>query len=62
MRVSAPKGGIPDVVAWDSDQGLESLLFIECKGPKEKNKEAQEEWVATAIDEGVPATRGHSPS
>jgi hypothetical protein len=55
-RVSAPRGGMPDVVAWDPHRELESVLFLECKGPKEKNKEAQEGWVAAAIDEGVPAS------
>jgi hypothetical protein len=38
------------------DQELESVLFAECKGPKEKNKEAQEDWVAAAIDKGVSAS------
>ncbi len=47
---------MPDVVAWDPDQELESALFVECKGPKERNKEAQEDWVAGAINEGVSAS------
>jgi hypothetical protein len=47
---------MPDVVAWDPDRGLESVLFVECKGPKEKNKEAKEDWVTAAIEEGVPAS------
>jgi hypothetical protein len=47
---------MPDVVARDPDRGLESVLFVECKGPKEKNKEAQEDRVAAAIEEGVPAS------
>ncbi len=55
-RVSALKGGMPDVVAWDPDQRLETVLFVECKGPKEKNKEAQEDWVTATIEEGVPAS------
>jgi hypothetical protein len=46
---------MPDVVAWDPDQGLESVLFVECKSPREKTKEAQEDWVAAAIEEGFPA-------
>ncbi len=50
-----PEGGMPDVVARDPDQGLGSVLFVECKGPKEKNKEAQEDWVAAAIEDSVPA-------
>jgi hypothetical protein len=45
---------MPDVVAWDSDRGLKSVLFAECKGPKEKIKAAQEEWVAAAMEQGVP--------
>lgn len=45
---------MPDVVAWDLDQGLESVLFAERKGPKENIKEAQEDWVAAKIEEGVP--------
>ena len=55
-HISAPRGGMPDVVAWDPDRELESVLLAECKGPKEKNKEAQEDWVRAAIDEGVPAS------
>jgi hypothetical protein len=55
-RISAPRGGMPDVVAWAPDRELESVLFVECKGPKEKNKEAQEDWVAAALTEGVPAS------
>jgi hypothetical protein len=47
---------MPDIVAWDPDQELKSVLFAECKGPKEKNKEAQEDWVAAAIDNGVSAS------
>lgn len=53
-RVAAPRGGMPDVMAWDPDRGLDSVLFAECKGPKEKIKEAQEDWVAAAIKEGIP--------
>ena len=53
-RVSAPRGGMPDVVAWDAERGLESVLFVECKGPKEDIKEAQEDWVAAAIEERIP--------
>jgi hypothetical protein len=55
-RVAAPRGGMPDDVAWDPDQGLKSVLFAECKGPKEKIKAAQEEWVAAAMEEGVPVS------
>lgn len=45
---------MPDVVAWDPELGLESALFVECKGPNEKIKEAQEDWVTAAIEEGIP--------
>lgn len=38
-RVFASRGRMPDVVAWNPDQELESALFAECKGPKEKNRE-----------------------
>jgi hypothetical protein len=55
-RIYAPKAGMPDVVAWDPEQGLESFLFVECKGPKGRIKDAQEDWVAAAIEEGVPAS------
>ena len=55
-HISASRGGMPDVVAWDPDRELESVLLVECKGPKEKNKEVQEDWVRAATDEGVPAS------
>ena len=55
-RVLAPKGGMLDVVARDPDHGLESVLFVECKGSKEKNEEGQEDWVGVAIEEGIPAS------
>ena len=45
---------MPDVVAWDPVRELESVLFVECKGPKEEIKEGQEDWVAVAIGEGIP--------
>ena len=53
-RVSVPRGGMPDVVTWDTARGLTGALFVECKGPKEEIKEGQEDWVAAAIEEGVP--------
>lgn len=56
-RVAAPRGGMLDVVAWDPERGIESVLFAECKGPKEKIKEAQEDWVAAAMEEGIPDSR-----
>ncbi len=56
-RVSAPKGGMPNVVAWNPDRGLQSVVFVECKCPSEKNKEAQEDWVAAAIAKGIPASQ-----
>ena len=52
-RISAPTGGMPDVVAWAPDRGLDSLLFVECKGPKEDVKESQEDWVTAALEEGA---------
>lgn len=53
--IPAPKGGIPDVVAWSEEAPLESALFVECKGETEDFKEAQEDWVAAAIEAGVRA-------
>jgi hypothetical protein len=46
-------GGIPDVAAWDSDNPLETLILVECKGPKEDIKEGQEVWVAAALEYGL---------
>jgi hypothetical protein len=54
-RIFAPRGGMPDVVAWDAAGPLESALFVECNGPTESVLEAQEDWVAAAIEDGVPA-------
>jgi len=52
-EIKAPTGGIPDVVAWNDDDPLESALLVECKGPKESFKEGQEDWVAAAIRHGI---------
>jgi hypothetical protein len=56
-RLFAPRGGMPDVVAWNPGLGLDSALFVECKGPKEKIKEGQEDWVAVVIEDGIPGSR-----
>ena len=34
---------MPDVVAWDDLNPIESALFVECKGPSEAVREAQED-------------------
>ncbi len=47
-------GGIPDVAAWDPDRPLETLVFVECKGPKEDIKEGQEDWAVAAFANGLP--------
>lgn len=52
-RVSSRRGGMPDVVAWNDHQPLESAFFIECKGPREAVGEAQEDWVCAARSGGV---------
>lgn len=53
----SPRGGIPDVVAWDDVGSLESAVFVECKAPKEKVKESQKDWTSAAIEEGVSPSR-----
>ena len=44
---------MPDVVAWNDQGSLRSALFVECKGPKEGFREAQEDWVCGAFESGV---------
>jgi hypothetical protein len=44
---------MPDVVAWDHREPLESALFVECKGPREAFLEAKEEWVWAAGQAGL---------
>jgi hypothetical protein len=46
-------GGIPDVAAWNPDRPLETVIFVECKGPKEDVKVDQEDWVAAALEHGL---------
>src|SRR5690606_4010128 len=41
-------GGIPDVASWLPDDPANSLVFVECKGPSERIKENQEDWVFAA--------------
>ncbi len=51
-------GGIPDVVAWDpGKEALQSTIFVECKAPKEKIKDSQEDWMAAAIKEGISSSQ-----
>ena len=52
-HVSSPRGGMPDVVAWDEDEPLRSAIFVECKAPREAVAEAQEDWVWAARHAGV---------
>lgn len=47
-HLAAPRGGMPDVVAWNDAHPLTSAIFVECKGPKEAFKEAQEDWIWAA--------------
>ena len=53
QRIRSRKGGMPDVLAWNDVEPLRSALFIECKGPKERIDEAQEDWVWAARRAGV---------
>lgn len=47
------RGGIPDVVAWNDDQPIESAIFVECKGRNESFKESQEDWLQQALALGI---------
>ncbi|PWU08553.1 MAG: hypothetical protein C5B50_29345 [Verrucomicrobia bacterium] len=51
--IRCQNGGMPDVVAWDDGNSIHSALFVECKGPKEGFREAQEDWVWAALESGV---------
>jgi hypothetical protein len=53
--IRVPKGGIPDVVAWNDDDPLASALLVECKGPTESFKEGQQDWVSAALQHGLHA-------
>ena len=52
-RIGTQNGGMPDVVAWNDKDSLRSALFVECKGPKEGFREAQEDWVSGALESGL---------
>ncbi len=52
-RIHSRSGGMPDVVAWNHGDPLRSALFIECKGPRERFSEAQEDWVLGAREAGL---------
>lgn len=54
-RISSPKGGMPDVVAWSENEPRKSAIFVECKGPNEAIGEAQEDWVWAAQEAGLDA-------
>ncbi len=56
-HLSSRKGGMPDVVGWDDLDPLGSAIFIECKGPRETFKPAQEDWVWAALRAGLKATQ-----
>jgi hypothetical protein len=53
VKITSRRGGMPDVVAWNDDHPLRSALFVECKGPKEKFKESQEDWISIAFAKGL---------
>jgi hypothetical protein len=53
VKITSQHGGMPDVVAWNDDHPLRSALFVECKGPKEKFKESQEDWISAAFVKGL---------
>jgi VRR-NUC domain len=52
-QIAAPKGGIPDVVAWNDVDPLRSAMFVECKGRREAFKDSQEDWVGAASRAGI---------
>jgi len=56
VKITSPRGGMPDVVAWNDNHPLHSALFVECKGPKEKFKESQEDWISAAFVKGLKAS------
>ena len=51
--IRSRKGGMPDVVAWNDLESLRSAIFVECKGPREKSLEAQEDWIWAACQAGL---------
>lgn len=52
-RITSYRGEMPDVVAWNDAHPLCSALFVECKGPKEKFGQNQEDWLWAAFAEGL---------
>jgi hypothetical protein len=52
-RVGSRRGGIPDVVAWNTNDSKRSALFVECKGAKERFDQAQEDWLWTVTRHGL---------
>jgi hypothetical protein len=57
VKITSPRGGMPDVVAWNDEHPLRSALFVECKGPKERFKESQEDWISAAFARGLKVSR-----
>ena len=53
VRIRSRRGGMPDVVAWNENDPLESAIFVECKGRGESITEAQEDWVSAAQRAGI---------
>jgi hypothetical protein len=49
----ADKGGMPDVIGWNQAAALETALFVECKGPKERIRQCQKDWISAAFMSGV---------
>ena len=57
VKITSPRGSMPDVVAWNDARPLRSALFVECKGPKEKFKESQEDWISAAFTKGLKVSQ-----
>ena len=55
--IRSRKGGMPDVVAWNDRDGLASMILVECKGPNEPFREAQQDWVSAACCLGLNASQ-----
>ncbi len=45
-------GGAPDVIAWNLRN--EEPVFVEYKGPKDKIRPGQDEWLRSALAHGLP--------
>ena len=54
--IAAPRGGTPDVIAWDDVNPIATAIFVECKGATEAFKASQGEWMWAARRLGVRQT------